>query len=269
MSEDLMSEPVPRPHEEDSGSEPDHDSSFASSPESFHSVDIPLFRIEHSSNTTSEDAASRAGPSVATSLAEFATKQASMPDSPENGLLLGTDVSNFCHSPEIESKDSLPELRMPKYIVREDPKKPSSSISSGKKLAVAHATSPVTDFNHMSTEFRRRAQATRRRDVSPMPPSSTIYQPPLNDHASSLLSKALSLVLVPPIHLFIILLHIAARIVISPARKSSLVDSSSGSQSSNNDPVTEDDFSFPLEREPSSEYEDAEMSRKLDPWDLD
>jgi hypothetical protein len=191
-----------------------------------------------------------------------------MAESPDHDLLPGTDVTNVRHSPEVET--SLPELRMPKYIVREDPpKKSSSSIPSGKKLAVTHATSPVTDFHHMSTEFRRRAQATRRRDVSPMPPSSTIYQSAPNDHASSLLSKALSLVLVPPIHLFIILLHVAARIVISPARNSTLVDSSSGSQSSNNDPDTEDDFSFPLEREPSSEYEDAAMSRKLDPWDLD
>jgi hypothetical protein len=267
ISEDLMSEPVPVLHE-DSGSEPDHDSSFASSPESFHSVDIPSFRVEHSSHTTSADAASRSGPSVATSVAEFAAKQASMAESPDHDLLPGTDVTNVRHSPEVET--SLPELRMPKYIVREDPpKKSSSSIPSGKKLAVTHATSPVTDFHHMSTEFRRRAQATRRRDVSPMPPSSTIYQSAPNDHASSLLSKALSLVLVPPIHLFIILLHVAARIVISPARNSTLVDSSSGSQSSNNDPDTEDDFSFPLEREPSSEYEDAAMSRKLDPWDLD
>lgn len=270
MSEDLISESVPVPHEEDSGSEPDHDSSFASSPESFHSVDTPSFREEHSFCTTSADAASRSGPSVATSVAEFAAKQASMARLSENGLLPGTDVTNARHTPEIGNNATLPELRMPKYIVREDPpKKPSSSIFSGKKLTVAHATPPVTDFNHMSTEFRRRAQATRRRDVSPMPPSSTIYQSPPNEHASSLLSRALSLVLVPPIHLFIILLHVAARIVISPARTSTLKNTISGSQSTNNDPVIEDDFSFPLEREPSSEYEDAEMSRKLDPWDLD
>jgi hypothetical protein len=269
MSGDLVSERVPVP-QEDSGSEPGHDSSFVSTPESFHSVDIPSLQVEHSSHTSSVDAASRSGPSVATSVAEFAAKEASMAGPPEKDLHPGTDITNIHHSPEREDNASLPELRVPKYIVREDPpKKPSSSIPSGDKLAVAHATSPATDFHHMSTEFRRRAQATRRRDVSPMPPSSTIYQPPPNDHASSLLSKALSLVLVPPIHLFIILLHVAARIVISPARTSTLGDTSSGPQSSNNDLVTEDDFSFPLEREPSSEYEDAQMSRKLDPWDLD
>ncbi|KAF3390340.1 hypothetical protein F1880_009057 [Penicillium rolfsii] len=270
MSKDLISERVPGSLEKDSGSEPDHDSSFASSPESFHSVEIPSFRVEHPSLASHMDAASRLEPSVATSVAKFAAKQASIDRTPGTKQLPRNDVIDVHHSQESESNASLSELRMPKYIVREDPpKKPSSSISSSKKLAAVDATFPVTDFHHMSTEFRRRAQATRRRDVSPMPPSSAVYQPPPNDHASSLLSKALSLVLVPPIHLFIILLHVAARIVISPARSSNLVDFSSGSQSPSHDPGPEDDFSFPLERESSSEYEDAEMSRKLNPWDLD
>ncbi|KAJ5377618.1 uncharacterized protein N7496_005027 [Penicillium cataractarum] len=273
IPQDLVSESCSLP-DEDSGSEADHDSSFSSTPESFHSVDLPsLQRVSssHINYTETHDDALKPGTSVAASVAELSAKQASIAVSSENNLSSGMDVAKArCSPKQAESNAPQPELKMPKYIVREDPpKKPSLGIPSGKKLAVTSATSPVTDFQHMSTEFRRRAQATRRRDVSPMPPSSTIYQPPPNDHASSLLTKALSLVLVPPIHLFIILLHVAARIVISPALNSTLGDSSSGSQSSNKKPLTEDDFSFPLEREASSEYEDAEMSRKLDPWDLD
>lgn len=273
IPQDLVSESCSLP-DEDSGSEADHDSSFSSAPESFHSIDLPSFRrvsSSHLNSTETHEGVLKPGTSVAASVAELSAKQAAVAESSENNISSGMDVTEArCSPKEAGTNAPQPELKMPKYIVREDPpKKRSLGIPSGKKLAVASATSPVTDFQHMSTEFRRRAQATRRRDVSPMPPSSTIYQPPPNDHPSSLLTKALSLVLVPPIHLFIILLHVAARIVISPALNSTLGDSNAGSQSSNKEAVTEDDFSFPLEREASSEYEDAEMSRKLDPWDLD
>lgn len=102
-----------------------------------------------------------------------------------------------------------------------------------------------------------------------MPPPSAIYQPSPNEEATSLLSKALTLVLVPPVSLFIILLHITARIVISPALGSGASRSAKGPRAASSEAVTEDDFSFPLEQEASSDYEDAEINRKLDPWDLD
>ncbi|EPS26776.1 hypothetical protein PDE_01715 [Penicillium oxalicum 114-2] len=170
----------------------------------------------------------------------------------------------------LSSEESSPPLKMPHYVVREDPpKQPASHLSSSVSLHDTSASFLSPDMDHMSSEFRRRAQATRQRDVSPMPPQSALYQPPPNEQASSLLSKALSLVLVPPIHLFIILLHVAARIVISPAIGSAQEGFTSGSKALPYNSSTEDDFSFPLERESSSEYEDARITRKLDPWDLD
>ncbi|KAJ5816585.1 hypothetical protein N7447_008818 [Penicillium robsamsonii] len=128
------------------------------------------------------------------------------------------------------------------------------------------------DFDHMSAEFRRRSKATRERDVSPMPHSSALYQPS-GDDGSSFISKAITLVLIPPAYLFIILLHIAARIVINPTThptiNSTPSEPHSHSHRAKKDPATEDDFSFPLEPQTSSEYEDSEIFRKLDPWDLD
>ncbi|KAJ5153097.1 uncharacterized protein N7482_009575 [Penicillium canariense] len=255
--------------ESESKPEPDIDNniSFASTPESFHSATGT--HSAHAAPTEIYDPAVKAGTSVAASVAELSAKQTSE-SAPSRNTLPGVDATCINHSPT-KIEDDLPEaaLKMPKYIVREDPpKKPSLSISSNRDCPVASPTSPTTDFQHMSTEFRRRAQATRRSDVSPIPSSSALCQPASNEHTSSLLSKALFLVLVPPIQLFIILLHVAARIVISPALNSTLGEFSSNSRSPK-EPVTEDDFSFPLEREPSSEYEDAEMSKKLDPWDLD
>ena len=279
VTQDLITERASVPSEssdaelDDEDHDVDHDISFSSSPNPFHSVGLPSPSGTSSAHTTPVEnhGSCETAPSVAAFIALLSEKQAAAPEVSEHSILPGMDIpSTVLSQEESGGKNLQPELKMPKHIVREDPrKKPSERVPSTNKLDVTSATSPITDFHHMSTEFRRRAQATRQRDVSPMPPPSTIYQPSPNDQASSLLSKALSLVLVPPIHLFIILLHVAARIVISPTLNSTRRGSSAGSHSSNKEPVTEDDFSFPLEREPSSEYEDAEMSRKPDPWDLD
>ena len=56
-------------------------------------------------------------------------------------------------------------------MAREDPPKPLLGVSSAYAQSTAKASSS-TDRGQMSVEFRRRAQATRQRDVSPMPPPS-------------------------------------------------------------------------------------------------
>jgi hypothetical protein len=134
---------------------------------------------------------------------------------------------------------------------------------------VTQAPAPNTDFDHMSVEFRRRAKATRERDVSPMPPSSALYRPSHGDDSTSFLSKALTLVLVPPVHLFIILIHIAARIVINPNTTTTPRQQITNTRQTGNESPPVDDFSFPLKSQVSSESEIAEITRKLDPWDLD
>ncbi|KAJ5469650.1 hypothetical protein N7539_009268 [Penicillium diatomitis] len=177
---------------------------------------------------------------------------------------VGRATSQPMESPQIDTT-----LNMPGSITLDDSlHSPASYTPSAATMHDKGTLTLTPDMGHMSTEFRRRAQATRQRDVSPMPAQSALYQPP-NEQASSLLTKALSLVLVPPIHLFIILMHVAARIVISPALGSTIEDTPSGSQALPRESFIDDDYSFPLERESSSEYEDAQIMRKLDPWDLD
>ncbi|GKZ32688.1 hypothetical protein AbraIFM66950_002287 [Aspergillus brasiliensis] len=89
--------------------------------------------------------------------------------------------------------------------------------------------SGTTDSNpnlsSMSMEFRRRSKASREREVSPMPPASSlaIARPEKHD-AASLIQKTCTLVLVPPIQLLVVLIHIAARIVIGPALESAMGD---------------------------------------------
>ncbi|KAJ5094667.1 hypothetical protein N7456_010528 [Penicillium angulare] len=237
-----------------------------STPESFHSADL-----DSSPGSISTRATPVPSPNKVQELKMLHDARSSPSDLAPSALssdifspsgLQAADVSSI-KGPSSEQHGRLSAHQM----AREDLRRPSLSIPSNQRQSSGRSASP-SDLTHMSAEFRRRAQATRQRDVSPMPPPSTIYQPTPGEEAASLISKALTLVLVPPIHLFIVLLHIAARIVINPAA-SSPARISSKSQQSIEAPDTEDDFSFPLEREPSSEYEDAEMTKKLDPWDLD
>ncbi|KAJ5299639.1 hypothetical protein N7476_011196 [Penicillium atrosanguineum] len=242
--------------------EPDteHTDSFSSTPDSFHSADPTSPSDSISTHTTPEKHRdlSQADSYLSGPTEGFLPHKLEVFPAQDTSASNGSPIAstNFVY-----------------YEARERPQKPSLAISSGIKTdsqTVAKGSSPPADLSLMSTEFRRRAQATRERDVSPMPPSSAIYQPNRGMEAKSILSKTLALVLVPPISLFIILLHITARIVISPAVSSSPGEPTSGSRSAKNEPAAEDDdFDFPLERETSSEYEDAEITRKLDPWELD
>lgn len=266
-----MSTPVSEP-EPEIEADSDHDSSFSSTPESFHSVDP----------ASPSDSVSTHAPSMEGQMSDFHNYKQET-DAPTQPMRTLSNPVTHGFAPQVDGSSSIspppatitPALKPdPLAVVAppcKDPPKSSLAIPSVTKPTSAFAAkaSPPTDFNHMSTEFRRRAKATRERDVSPMPPSSAIYQPRAGDEASSFISKALTLVLVPPVALFIVLLHVAARIVISPALNATLGEPRRGSTSSDKQPVTEDDFSFPLDRESSSEYEDARITRKLDPWDLD
>jgi hypothetical protein len=242
--------------------EPDleHDDSFSSTPDSFHSADPTSPSDSISTHSTPEK-----HPDLSQS-----THYTHEPT--EYSFPHKLDLSS-AHDTSAVNGSPIASQNFVYYEARERSPKASLVIPMGTKTesrpVVKDASSP-SDLGHMSTEFRRRAQATRQRDVSPMPPPSAIYQPTRGMEAKSILSKTLALVLVPPISLFIILLHITARIVISPGTSSSPSEPTSRSRSTEKEPTTEDDdFDFPLERETSSEYEDAEFTRKLDPWELD
>ncbi|KAJ5724260.1 hypothetical protein N7488_002295 [Penicillium malachiteum] len=228
--------------------------SSSSTPESFHSVNLNPPVPSGSAHPVSMDAIGNVEKYTA-----FYDKNPSLSPQASSGSSSGV-VGSTSSSIDNDTSDKLSTANKDSLfkhqMAREDLPKPLLS------------TSP-TDRNHMSTEFRRRAQATRSRDVSPMPPPSAIYQPTPGEEAAALISKALALVLVPPIHLFIVLLHIAARIVISPTARPTITAARSRPQRSTIFPPTEDDFSFPLQPESSDEYEDAQMTKKLDPWDLD
>lgn len=250
----------------DVGVTPESDASLSSSPESFHSADL---LSPTDTNSTHASPVECCGPSEKIIKCHGHTiSQATSRDQVPPRIVRKPQPEKLELS---KSEDILatPTVRVQR-IVKEDPSRPNLDlpVSSSTRLSARSAmpsTAPHTDFNHMSAEFRRRSRATRQRDLSPMPPPSTIYLPPPSQDATSILTKALTMVLIPPMYLFVILLHVAARIVANPA-----VDSTSkAGQPPRPGYGNEDDFSFPLEPETPSEYEDADPRSKLDPWDLD
>ncbi|KAJ5924213.1 hypothetical protein N7466_008400 [Penicillium verhagenii] len=239
-----------------------HKPSFSSTPESFHSAE------PHSpSDSISTHATSLGSPSTKQKYKTAFDQDLSSLDPTTKPLVSDTAADTSFSNVKKSLNENATNFGNDS-MTRENSLQPSVVIASNSGKSTAKA-SPPSDLSHMSAEFRRRAQATRQRDVSPMPAPSAIYQPTTGEEATSLISKALALVLVPPIHLFIVLLHIAARIVINPSMNSTRPGAQSRPQLSSRSSSKEDDFSFPLEREPSSEYEDAEMTKRLDPWDLD
>ncbi|KAJ0416795.1 inheritance of peroxisomes protein 1-domain-containing protein [Aspergillus carlsbadensis] len=123
-------------------------------------------------------------------------------------------------------------LRPPFYSER-------STDQLSESVDSTHSSSPEQEFtlprtpgsfysakssdSSLSIEFRRRSKASQEREISPMPPASTLtLANSEKQDAASLIQKTCTLVLVPPIQLLIILIHIAARIVIGPGLDSSV-----------------------------------------------
>ncbi|KAJ5421970.1 Inheritance of peroxisomes protein 1 [Penicillium cf. griseofulvum] len=276
----------------------DHDASFASSPESFHSAEpqspdsvsthptsvgsheLPeLVEMFDLSSTKRIISGLEPAPADACKTSQLLTPNIPQSDNirnptsvPAPPLMHSTRSNNLPRRFADAFSDTSPSMAPTSNV--NPPSRFADASSDAQMCTHLHAKTSAlnTDFDHMSAEFRRRAKATRERDVSPMPHSSALYQPS-GDDGSSFISKAITLVLIPPAYLFVILLHIAARIVINPTVhptiSSATSEPHSRSQGTKNDPATEDDFSFPLEPQTSSEYEDAEIYKKLDPWDLD
>ncbi|CAG7956360.1 unnamed protein product [Penicillium salamii] len=272
--------------------EVDHDASFNSSPESFHSAE-PQSPDSVSTHPTSVGGPDLLDPTDMFSLpsakdlineselvSDHLCEKSTLPTVDQNQTDIPTSTSDHL------SPNDLPKAVLNKtsdasssvaHISGATPSTRTKDMSLETKMpsqSPSKAPASSTDFNHMSTEFRRRAQATREREVSPMPHSSALYKPSPGDDAKSFISKAITLVLIPPAYLFIIILHIAARVVINPPPAQPAVSfqpsgSNSNTRKSNRSPASGDDFDFPLEPQSSSEYEDAEIARKLDPWDLD
>jgi hypothetical protein len=146
-----------------------------------------------------------------------------------------------------------------------------SSSTSFLDIPSSAETDLAKNLSDMSIEFRRRSKASRERELSPMPPPSILVSssPSEKQDAASIIQKTATLVLVPPVQLFILLIHIAARIVLGPALNSAMGDFNRKLEyRSANSQEAVDDYDIPIAPDGRTAT-GTDVTKKLDPWDLD
>ncbi|KAI9925606.1 hypothetical protein ASPWEDRAFT_52235 [Aspergillus wentii DTO 134E9] len=246
----------------------DPELSFSSSVESFHSMEPPSSPPPPSSSHSNSTCPTSIGgaeldesPFCNTKKQpETSTNQDPTPFDGERPFELTRDII----SPA--PKSSL------RALVEEEHQRSVSTESSNERPSALSRTD--TSLSDMSIEFRRRAKASRERDVSPMPPVSTlsIANPPEKQDAASIIKHTCTIVLVPPVQLLLVLIHIAARIVIGPALNTALGDLNKRIEYQVTNPQDAvDDFDLPLAPPPefSRRVSESRETRKPDPFDLD
>ncbi|OOF94631.1 hypothetical protein ASPCADRAFT_50292 [Aspergillus carbonarius ITEM 5010] len=234
--------------EDNSAQQVDPETTFSSSVESFHSLGPSL--------STLPDLDACSTPTSVEGTEQFQTEYSDNQSSSEEQSFRETDRSRDRLSVYVDCWDDLSSASqdLSRDFSPERGAKPIPNIIPDiQQPALArNGAAATTDSNpnlsSMSVEFRRRSKASREREVSPMPPASSlaIARPEKHD-AASLIQKTCTLVLVPPIQLLVVLIHVAARIVIGPALNSAIGDLNRKIEyevTSSQD--TLDDFDLPL-----------------------
>ncbi|RAL06108.1 uncharacterized protein BO80DRAFT_395555 [Aspergillus ibericus CBS 121593] len=234
--------------EENSEQQVDPETSFSSSVESFHSLG-PSF-------STLPDLDACSTPTSTEGTEQFQTELGNNPSPSEEQPFRETERSRDRLSVYVDCWDDLSSTSqdLSRDFSPEREAKPIPNVIPDiqQPALTRNGATTATDSNpnlsSMSVEFRRRSKASREREVSPMPPASSLaLTRPEKHDAASLIQKTCTLVLVPPIQLLVVLIHVAARIVIGPALNSAIGELNrkieygvTGSQD------TVDDFDLPL-----------------------
>lgn len=231
-------------------SQVDPDTSYSSSVDSFHSMDDHM-RPESSARSTSTSPSTVDPNDLDQDQHYEAGKFFKDVDYSDNRPSTSYSDGSLCQAPQSPTTRRKPESK-PLEIPTTSTEKPSglSPIEANKDT--------------MSREFRRRAKASTEREISPMPPPSTLRRSNSSrkNDAKSIVQKTCTVVLVPSVQLLIILIHIAAQIVIGPALNSMSEAHRRLEYQIPDSKDTVDDFDLPLERSQSQE-------NKYDVWALD
>lgn len=247
--------------ESNTESQADTDMSFSSSVESFHSIEGSYTFPESSARSTSTAPSSIDNTELLQDQ-QYQTQESTESVFKDVDYLAVKDPSDSGYDYASSQGPQSPTTRPV-----EDPEPKSLEIPPRKASTTSTSSlaAPETK-NTMSVEFRRRAKASTERELSPMPPPSTLCRSNSSrkPDTKSIIQKTCTVVLVPPVQLLIVLIHIAAQIVLGPALNSAMGDIHRNLEYQASDPQDAvDDFDIPLE--PS----DSQEIKKLDVWELD
>ncbi|GAD98794.1 conserved hypothetical protein [Paecilomyces variotii No. 5] len=127
---------------------------------------------------------------------------------------------------------------------------PAPSASRDVASSAPSSTSTGVEIEDRTLRVLSEVRASRKRDLSPMPPPSILFQPTAADSGhhltASILQKTCSIVLVPPFQLLVLLIQVAARIAVGTTPDSALHDAKDGNTLDLDGQDEEDDFGLPI-----------------------
>lgn len=247
----------------DSDVEPDT-TSISSSVDSFHSFQAPISPLLPSPSYSDPPSPSpQHGFSVSEPLPLYTNNNHSK-DEP--------DIAVSPDSLAVADVDSTPKPQ------REIPAMPSP-LTTPEHSQHARENKPenrlIIPTPPINRTIRERVKESRKRDLSPLPPSSTLFNPspksPGNHLTASILQKTCTMVLGPPIQFIAILIHIAAKIAGGEGDVGGLQQSSylRGSEDLDDPALSEDDFGLPLNMVGSYRSSSGTPDDGSNYWDLD
>ncbi|KAK2858393.1 hypothetical protein FQN49_004779 [Arthroderma sp. PD_2] len=125
-----------------------------------------------------------------------------------------------------------------------------------------------TAIDDPNPDLRQRLRINRKRELSPLPPSSTLYYPsarsPANHLTHSIMQKTCTYVLGPPVQFLMLLLRLAAKVA---ANRPSPDSGNPSSYQQDLDELSEDDFGIPLPSRPSMRRVDSNSLSAYDSLD--
>ncbi|KAJ9261328.1 hypothetical protein DTO212C5_8368 [Paecilomyces variotii] len=135
------------------------------------------------------------------------------------------------------------------------------------------ASSTGVELEERTLRVISEVRASRKRDLSPMPPPSILFQPTPADSGhhltASILQKTCSIVLVPPFQLLVLLIQVAARIAVGNAVDPALHDAKDGSTVDFEGQDEEDDFGLPITPALSRQASRSSQPKNPDTSELD
>ncbi|OJD14859.1 hypothetical protein AJ78_04835 [Emergomyces pasteurianus Ep9510] len=174
------------------------------------------------------------------------------------------NADQLCSVPQRTDVREISEVTvMPEPTAEASVRAPRENGRLGPDVLPDHPTSSFDHTNGISTSalttspdppvHQRRVRESTNRDISPMPPLSTIYNPehrsPVGKITTSILQRTCSLIVGTPIQVLAILLHIAARLAHGDGIRLTSSDESAyycDTSDSDDGIWSEDDFGIPL-----------------------
>jgi Inheritance of peroxisomes protein 1 len=164
------------------------------------------------------------------------------PESIQPASQVGPTPEQFSAAPEVQEESKTSQYS----VISSESSEPSFSDAPTASASGTETLSTIVDQNEPSSLTLRRGRSSGKRDLSPLPPASTLEYADrpassTKDMTTTIFHKTCSLVLIPPLQLLLLLIHIASRIVAGQPPQATILDAAHKTDNEDDD----SDFQMP------------------------